>query len=105
MQVELLGRDPKDVAGRTGLDHGSLEEAAQLGDLALHLRDRRHRSGAVVEVVGEPLDWDDPVRPEQENGKGRALLRPTELERTVITDDLERPQEAELEHARTVTAR
>ena len=59
----------------------------------------------MVEVVREPLDGDDPVRAEQQNGKGRALLRPTELERAVIADDLERPQEAELEHARTVTAR
>ena len=105
MQVELLGRDPKDVARRTGLDHGSLEKPAQLGDLALYLRDRRHRSGAVVEVVREPLDGDDPVRREQQDCERRTLLRPTELERTVIADDLERPQQAELGHARTVTAR
>ena len=59
----------------------------------------------MVEVVREPLDRDDPVRPEQQDCERRALLRPAELERAVTADDLERPQEAELEHARTVTAR
>ena len=99
MQVELIGRETQDVSRRAGFDHRRGEKPPQLGDLALHLRDRRNRGGAVVEVVGEPLDRDDPVGPEQEDREGRALLRPAERNRAVAAHDLERPQEAELEHA------
>ena len=78
MKVELPGRDAQEVPRRAGLDHRRVEEAAQLGDLPLHLRHRRDGSGAMVEIVGEPLDRDDPVRPEQQDCEGGALLGPAE---------------------------
>jgi len=99
MQVELLRGDAKDVPGRAGLDHRRNEKPSQLGDLALHLRDRRDGGRTLIEVVREPLDRDDAVGPEQEDGEGAALLRPAERDRAVAAHDLERPQEAELEHA------
>ena len=98
MEVELLRCEAQDVPRRACLDRRRTEKPPQLGDLALHLRDRRDGGGAVVEVVGESLDRDDPVRAEQEDREGRALLRPAELKRAVAVHDLERPQEAELEH-------
>ena len=105
MEVELLGGEAQDVPGRAGLDHRRSEDPPQLGDLALHLRDRRDGGGAVVEVVRESLDRHHAVGPEQEDREGGALLRPPERDRTVGAHNLERPQEAELEHARTVTGR
>ncbi len=63
MQVELIGGEAQDVTGRTRLDRRRAEDPPQLGDLALHLRDGRDGGSAVVEIIGEPLDRDDPVRP------------------------------------------
>ena len=62
LQVELLRREANDVSGRTRLDHGcGAERLAELGDLPLHLRDGRDRSGAGVEIVGESLNRHDLV--------------------------------------------
>ena len=62
-----------------------------------------------VEVVGEPLDRHDTVRVQEQDRERRALLRPAEPNRAVLADDLERPQDAELEHradgSRSVAAR
>ena len=96
-----LVAEPEDVAGRPRLDRvGRAERAPQLGDLALHLRHRRDRRPSGVELVGEPLDRHDAVRVQQQDRERRALPRPAEPDRAVLADDLERPQDAELEHPR-----
>ena len=99
IQVELIRSEPQDVPRRASLDHRRSEDPPQLGDLALHLRDRRDGGGAVVQVIGEPLDRDDAVGTEQEDREGGALLRSAELKRAVSAHDLEWPKEAEPEHA------
>ena len=91
MQVELIGGEAQDVTGGTRLDRRRAEDPPQLGDLALHLRDGRDGGSAVVEIIGEPLDRDDPVRPEQEDREGGALLRPAERDRAGFAHHLERP--------------
>ena len=78
---------------------------AELGDLAVHLRRRRDGRAPGVELVGEPVDRDDPVRVQEQDRERRSLLRPAELNRPVGSDDLERPQDPELEHRRTVAVR
>ena len=96
---ERIGFESDDVSGRASLDDGlSAERLAELRDLPLHLRDRRHGSGSGIEIVGQPLDRDNPVRIEEQNRQGCTLLRPGERNRAGLADDLERAQDAELEH-------
>ena len=97
------GRAPRrgleDVAGRPRLDRvGRAERAPELRHLALNLRDRGHGRPSCPEVVGELLDGDDPVRVQEQDRERRALPRPAELDCAVRADDLERSQDAELEH-------
>ena len=75
------------------------EDLAQLGDLPLHLRHRRDRSCPRVQVVGESFNRDDSIRIEEQDREGRALLRPAERDGAIVSDHLERPQDAELEHS------
>src|SRR5206468_555121 len=107
MQVELIGFESDDVSGRASLDDRFVaERLAQLGDLTLHLRDGCHRSGSRIEIVGEPVDRDDAVRVQEQDRESRALLWPAQTEWAVFPDDLERAEDAELEHAAgTVTGR
>ena len=98
--------DVEDVAGRPGLEPRLLaERLAKLGDLAVHLRRRRDGRAPRVELVGEPVDRDDPVRVQEQDRERRPLLRPAELHRPVGPDDLERAEDPELEHRRTVAVR
>ena len=98
LEVELLRSDPDDIPRRASLDGRCAEDLAQLGDLSLHLGNRRDRSGTRIEIIGEPLDRDDPIRLEEQDRKGRALLRPSEGHGALVCDHLERSQDAELEH-------
>ena len=92
-------RDVEDVAGRPGLEPRLLaERLAKLRDLAVHLRRRRHGGAAGIELVGEPVDRDDPVRVQEQDRERRPLLRPAEPDRPVGPDDLERAEDPELEH-------
>ena len=71
-----------------------------IGDLTLHLSHGSHGRGTAVEIVGEPLDRDDAVRVQKQDRERRALLRPTETDRPIAVQDLERPKDPELEHSR-----
>ena len=104
-EVEVLVADAEDVAGRPRLDRvGRAERAPELRHLPLNLRDRGHRRPSRVELVGEPLDGHDAVRVQEQDRERRALPRPAELDRAVLADDLERSQDAELEHRRLTVA-
>jgi hypothetical protein len=48
---------------------------------------------------------DNLVELEQSDRERRTLLRPAELHGPLLSDDLERPEDAELEHRRTVAVR
>ena len=92
---------PQQVAGRPRLDRvGRVQRAPQLRDLSVHLGHRRDRRAARIELVGEPLDRHDAVCVQQQDRERRALPRAAEPDRAVVADDLERAQEAELEHRR-----
>ena len=106
LQVELFRRNVNQVSGRARLDPRLLPEyLAQLGDLAVHLRRCRNGCAPSIELVGERIDRDHPVRIEQQDRERRALLRPAKLNRPRRSDDLERTQDPKLEHRRTVAAR
>ena len=97
-QVKLVGSKPNRVAGRARLDSRRRpEQLPQVGDLPLHLLQRRCGSSPGVEVVCEAIDRDDAVRLQEQYRERRPLLRPAKLERAALADDLEWPQDPELE--------
>ena len=102
-QIELVGLELNHVAGRARLDRRlGAEHLAQLRDLPLDLGDRGDRRSACVEILGEPLDRDDPVRVEEQDREDCALLGPPEQKRAALACDFERSQDPEVEHGRTV---
>jgi hypothetical protein len=64
----------------------------------LHLRDSRDRGGARIEIVRESVDGHHPIRVQEQDPERRALFRPAEPNGTVLVNDLERPEDSELEH-------
>ena len=104
VQVEPLRLDVEGVTRRPCLDHLRSEGLAQLGHLTLYLRHGGDRRSARVEVVGQPLDGDDPVRAQQEDRERRALLRPAQTHRAPVVEDLEEVRGSRTRaRARTVT--
>ena len=97
-EIELSVGDVGDVARRSRLDSVCQPRLlAEVGDMALHLLDGAYRGLAGVEIVGEPVDRDDPVRVQEEDGERRPLLRPAEPDLAALVGDLERSQDPELE--------
>src|SRR5215472_12615097 len=107
MQVELAGLQADDVPRRASLDDRLVRQRlSQLRDLALDLGHGRDRGGPRIEVVRQPVYRYDPVGIQEQDRKGRALLRPAQTDWALLPDDLERAEDAEVEHsARTVTRR
>ena len=96
-KIELVRWEPDHVSRRARLDGRRAKSLAELGDLPLHLRNGGDGSRPLVEIVCEPLDGHDTIRIEEQDRERRALLRPSK--RTgPPSDDLERPEDAELEH-------
>jgi hypothetical protein len=54
------------------------------------------------ELVDEPIARDELVRPEQKDRENSSLLRAAEVEGVLAFPDLERPQDAEVEHGANV---
>ena len=97
-EIELLGSEADDVARRTRLDHRlRAERLPQLGDLTLHLLERRHGSGSRVEVVGDLIHGDHAVRVQKQDRERRPLSRTAEVDRAAFVHDVQRPQDPELE--------
>ncbi len=65
----------------------------------MHLRRCRDGCASGIELVGERVDRNDPVRIEQQGRERRALLRPAEVNRPPLSDNLERTQDPKLEIA------
>ena len=105
LQVELLGREPDDVSGRTGLDRRRAERLAESGDVPLHLRDGGDGSRSRVQVVGESVDRDDAVCVEEQDRQGRALLRPAERDGAVVSKTSSGPRMRNSSTERTVAGR
>ena len=99
--VELVRLDSGDVPGWTGRDHGLAaglsQSFTQLGDVDLDdLRGRRRRLVA-PELVDQAVNRNDLVRPQQEDGEQRTLLRSSERQDTSTVSDLERAEKPEVQ--------
>ncbi len=106
VEVEPFRRDPDCIAGRPSLDQrGGAQRLAKLRDLPLHLRHGRHRRGACIEIVGEPVDRDHPVGAQEQDRQRGPLLRPAQSHLPGVADDFQRAEDAEIEHAPTVAVR
>ena len=99
LQIELLGCEPNHVSRRTSLDRRRAKSFPELGDLPLHLGDGSNGSRSRVQVVSESLDRHDTIRIEEQDRERRALLRASKRDGALVSDHLERPQDAELEHS------
>jgi len=86
------------ITGCAGLDDRLRQDLAEVRDLTLDLRDRRDRGGTSIEIVGETLDRDHPVRIQQQDRERRPLLAPPETNRAIVSDDFERSEDAEIDH-------
>ena len=83
-----------------------VDDAAQLGHLAMDLGDRADRGRLAVELLGEPLDRDDAVRLQQQHGEHGPLVAAAERELGAAAARLERPEDPEFRlHGATVAVR
>ena len=89
VEVEGVRRHADAVAGRARLDDRpgpalralGLQQHPQLGDLAVHLRDRADRRRLSVQLVGEPVDRHDPVGVQEQDREDRPLPGAAETDR------------------------
>ena len=97
VRIDLLGRDPQDVAGGTCLEYVRPQRLPELTDAVLKRCHGRLRRILAPEEVDEPIRRDDTARRERENGEQRALPLTAERNRSGLVRDLERPQYPEIE--------
>jgi hypothetical protein len=97
MQVDALRVDVEHVAGLLGTDRLAPQNLAQIGDEVLERADRRFGWLARPELFDEPVRGDDLAGIEQQQSQEGPPLSPRELERAPLHEDLERPQDAELD--------
>ncbi len=96
MEIELVGLDPDDVAGRSRRQHVLRKRLAQSRDVDAQ------RSGGVLrrvlapELVDQPVGGNDLVRVEEENGEKRTRLGPAQGDLAFSVPHLERSQDPEL---------
>ena len=97
-QVEPIAVDAQDVAGRLRLQRLRTEELSQMRYEILERRRRRLRGSFTPQLVDEPLGRNDLARVHEEERQQRSLLLAAQRNRAVISDDLERTQDPELDH-------
>ncbi len=96
VEIELVGLDPDDVAGRSGRQHVLRKRLAQSRDVDAQ------RSGGVLgrvlapELVDQPVGGNDLVRVEEEHGEKRTRLEAAEGDLAAFVPHLERSQDPEL---------
>src|SRR5262245_5099759 len=88
-EVELLGLDVEQVAGRARIQSLRREQLAQVGDIDLEGRPRRLRGALAPEAVDQRVAGNDLVRMQEENREQGALLAPTQGERAVALAHLQ----------------
>ena len=104
-RVEPVGVDPNDVAGRARDEHTVAEHLPQLRDVPLDHLHRRRRRLPAPEFLAEDVHRDRLVRVHEQDREQRALLRPRQPEFAVAVDDLEWPEDPELQrHLRDASA-
>ncbi len=96
MEIELVGLDPDDVAGRSGRQHVLRKRLAKSRDVD------PQRGGGVLgrvlapELVDQPVSGNDLVGVEEEHGEKRTRLRPAQGNLARLVPHLERSQDPEL---------
>ena len=104
VEIELVGLDPDDVAGRSGRQHVLRKRLAQPRDVDAQ------RGGGVLgrvlapELVDQPVSGNDLVGVEEEPGEKRTRLGPTQGNLASPVPHLERSQDPEL-HLASLPAR
>ena len=105
MEIELIGLDAEDVAGRSGRQHILRKRLAQS-------RDVDPQSGGGVlgrvltpELVDQPVSRNDLVGMQQEPREKRTRLRPSEGHLGAVVPHLERSQDPELHLLASLPAR
>ncbi len=99
-EVELVGLDPKEVAAGAGEQSGlalpRLHDAAEARDVDLQRVLGRRRRRLAPERVDEPVDRDELVGMEEQDGEHRTLLAALERQLRVAVADRERSKDPEL---------
>jgi hypothetical protein len=103
--VELLRLDPKHVPRSLRLENRArrtripprLEQLAELRDVVTHLADRGRRRAVAVEILGDPLDGDDPVGVQEQDRQHGPLPRAAEPQRPRLADNLEWAEDFEVQ--------
>ena len=96
VEIELVGLDPDDVAGRSGRQHVLRKRLAKSRDVD------PQRGGGVLgrvlapELVDQPVSGNDLVGVEEEHGEKRTRLGPAEGDLAAFVPHLERSQDPEL---------
>ena len=100
VQVQGVGLDPEDIAGRPGDEQTAvrIEQLAQRRDIELHELGRGRGRPLAPELVDDPIARHDLVRVEQQQRQDRPLLRRPELDRHTLDHRLERAEKPELDH-------
>ena len=99
-EVELLTVDAQDITGRAGDEHVGPEQLAQPHDEVVEGARGGSRRLLSPELLDEAIVRDDLARTDEEKPEERPLLVPTEGERPLRCDDLERPENPEVDAAR-----
>ena len=103
LQVESTRLEPEPVPRRPRLDDRLAEQLTQLRDVHLHGLDGGRRRLLAPELVDEPRRRHDLVRPQQEHGEQRPLLRTTERKLTAIVPGRDRTKNPELQGTERIT--
>ena len=95
-RVEVVGVEPKAVAGRHGLDRSGAERASELRDEVLERLRSGRRRRAAPELLDQTIRGDDLARVQGEKREQRALSPCAELDDATVVRHLERTEDANL---------
>ena len=100
LRVKLAGLDDQPVPARDGLETAGRRAERSPQPRHLDVECLAGGRGRVVapQRLREDIGGDRFVRPDQQRGEQHPRARPAEVHRTPVVQDLQRPQDAELEH-------
>jgi hypothetical protein len=96
--VDLLRRDRQLVAAVARLDHVTADQLAQLRHVVLERVHRAPRRVLPPDELDEQVLRHVPPGPQCEHGEERTRLLPVRREHALALDDLQRAQQADLQH-------
>ena len=95
-EIQLLGLDPEQVAGRLRDEHAGRKELAELRDEVLERGRRRLRALLAPELLDDAIARQHLARVDQQEREERPRSLSSEREWALRPDDLERSEDAEL---------